>query len=164
MAKGLKKIDLANALGVHASLVSRYTAQGMPTSSVAAALEWKQANVRPRVKAASNEQTGLFDYDQARAKREHFAAMQAEAAARKELGQLCELSEVNAVFAKMGTMIRLTMEGWPAMLAPRLAGLPEAQVLAVLADEVERVLHNMSKTAQAFSDAARYPDEGDTND
>ena len=43
MAKGLKKIDLANALGVHASLVSRYTAQGMPTSSVAAALEWKQA-------------------------------------------------------------------------------------------------------------------------
>ena len=158
MAKGLKKIDLANALGVHASLVSRYTAQGMPTSSVAA------ANVRPRVKAASNEQTGLFDYDQARAKREHFAAMQAEAAARKELGQLCELSEVNAVFAKMGTTIRLTMEGWPAMLAPRLAGLPEAQVLAVLADEVERVLRNMSETARSFSDAARYPDEGDAND
>lgn len=153
MAKGLKKIDLANALGVHASLVSRYTAQGMPTSSVAAAMEWKQANVRPRVKVASNEQTGLFDYDQARAKREHFAAMQAEVAARKEMGQLCEVSEVIKAFARAGSALRTTLEAWPPMLAPRLVGVSESQALSVLAEEVEKVLTSISRAFSNMGDA-----------
>ena len=69
MTKGLKKVDLAHALGVDPSLITRYTERGMPTISVAAALDWKLKNVRPRVKVANIENPGLFDYDQARAKR-----------------------------------------------------------------------------------------------
>lgn len=151
MTNRLKKIDLAHALGVDASLVSRYTTRGMPTNSVAAAIEWKSKNVRPRVKVASIESPGLFDYDQSRAKREHFAAMQAEVQARREIGELIEVVEVERMASRMGVTIRTIMEGFPATLAPLLVGLGESAISAFLASHVERVLDEASKAMFALS-------------
>ena len=153
MTKGLKKVDLAHALGVDPSLITRYTERGMPTISVAAALDWKLKNVRPRVKVANIENPGLFDYDHARAKREHFAALQAEAAARKELGQLIEVEKVEHAFSKLGTAIRLTLEALPTTVGPHLVGLDESQMVATLSYEVEKILYEMSATAAAFANA-----------
>ncbi|WP_042429154.1 hypothetical protein [Comamonas granuli] len=153
MSTRLKKIDLANALGVDPSLITRYTDRGMPTTSVAAALEWKERNIRPRVKVASVENPGLFDYDQSRAKREHFAALQAEAQARKELGELVEIADVERMAAQMGTTIRLALEGLPAMLAPQICGRSEEEIVGVLASNVERVLAEMSRTLDAMGEA-----------
>ena len=150
MTKGLKKIDLAHALGVDASLVSRYTERGMPTSSVAAALEWKAQNIRPRVKVSTVEQTGLFDYDQARSKREHFAAMMAETQARKEMGELIEIAEIERMAAQMGTTLRLALEGFPAMLAPQLVGLSESEIFSVMTVNIERLLHGLSRDLHAL--------------
>ena len=154
MPKNLKKIDLANALGVDPSMVTRYAQRGMPMHSVSGALEWKNANIRPRVKLAFNEQAGIFDYDNARAKREHFAALMAEAQARKELGELVEVSAMVRAFSEIGAAIRATLEGFPATLSPRLAGKDEAEIFGIMAVEVERVLGEMNHSAQAMANAA----------
>lgn len=46
----MKKSDLAAALGVHPSQVTRMSRQGMPTDSVEAARAWRKANVAPYVR------------------------------------------------------------------------------------------------------------------
>lgn len=156
MTTKLKKVDLANALGVDPSLISRYTERGMPTTSVAAALEWKSKNVRPRVKVASVENPGLFDYDQSRARREHFAAMQIENQVRKEMGELVEIAEVVRFATEAATTMRISMEQWPHNLAPLLVGKSEAQIHAVLVENVEHVLSEMSKTMYAMTDREKH--------
>lgn len=48
----LRQKDIAAALGVDKSLVSRYVKRGMPLASVDTAMAWKTANIRPRATSA----------------------------------------------------------------------------------------------------------------
>ncbi len=85
----------------------------------------------------------LYSYQDAKAKREHWAAEREHAAWRKEAGELMERSEVVAAFADAGATLRGKLEAWASVLPPQLAGRDEAAIRATLADQVEQVLHDL---------------------
>lgn len=145
MAKELKNIDLAAALGCDAGLISRYRQRGMPATSIADAIAWKTANVRPRVKSPkTNEQAGIFSYDEARARREHWAAQSAEMEARRTAGELVLAADVERMGASIGVVVRQHLERMADMLAPALVGKAEEIVAVTIAQYVEDALRLLS--------------------
>lgn len=95
--------------------------------------------------------TGLYDFQSAKAKREHWAAEREHAQYLKEAGELMERSAVVAAFADAGAAMRASLEAWQATLPPTLVGLDEPAIRITLADQVERLLHNL---VDRFSRAA----------
>lgn len=85
-----------------------------------------------------------YDFQNAKAKREHWAAEREHAAFRKDAGELIERSEHVAAFAAAGAELRGKLEAWAAVLPPQLVGRDEAAIRATLADQVEQVLRGMS--------------------
>ncbi|MDP3651059.1 MAG: hypothetical protein Q8R67_05180 [Rhodoferax sp.] len=88
---------------------------------------------------------GLYDFQGSKAKREHFAALEAEASYRQKIRELLEASEVRAVLAEVITVLRTSIEGIPYNLAPVLAATnDEAQIKSILGAEVEHALKTAS--------------------
>lgn len=86
------------------------------------------------------------DYQDARAKREHYAALQAELDYRKAAGELLEAAAVVATLADILAVLRSGFESFPDILAPQLAPVTdESLVRARLADEVEILLGQVSE-------------------
>lgn len=84
-----------------------------------------------------------YDYQNSKAKREHYAAEREHMLYRKEAGELMEASLVVSAFADAGAVVRTRVESWQSNVAPRLVGLDEAAIRAVLADEGESLLRDM---------------------
>lgn len=84
-----------------------------------------------------------YDYQNSKAKREHYAAEREHMLYRKEAGELMEASLVVSAFADAGAVVRTRVESWQSNVAPRLVGLDEAAIRAVLADEGEALLRDM---------------------
>lgn len=84
-----------------------------------------------------------YSYQNSKAKREHYAAEREHMAFRKEAGELMEASLVVSAFADAGAVVRTRVESWQSNVAPRLVGLGEAAIRAVLADEGEALLRDM---------------------
>lgn len=94
----------------------------------------------------SESTTGHYNYQSSKAKREHFAAMEAEAAYRKLIKELLEASEVRSVLTEVITVLRTSIEGIPYNLAPVLAATgDEAQIKSILGAEVEHALKTASE-------------------
>lgn len=86
---------------------------------------------------------GQYSFQDAKAKREHWAAEREHAAFRKEAGELMERGEVVAAFADAGAALRAKLEAWASVLPPQLIGRDEAAIRATLADQVEQLLHDL---------------------
>ena len=84
-----------------------------------------------------------YNYQESKAKSEHFAAAREQAAYLKEAGELVEHSQMMAVFAEAGTTIRSKLESWQTTLPPQLAGRDEAAIQTTLADQVEAILTDL---------------------
>lgn len=84
-----------------------------------------------------------YNYQESKAKSEHFAAAREQAAYLKEVGELVEHSKMMAAFTDAGTTIRSKLESWQTTLPPQLAGRDEAAIRSMLADQVEAVLTDM---------------------
>ena len=85
------------------------------------------------------------DYQAARAKREHYAALQAEADYRAKIRELLDAGKVRAVLADVLTELRTQVEAIPHTLAPALAAMTdEATVKSALVAEIESALHTAS--------------------
>ena len=84
-----------------------------------------------------------YNYQESKAKSEHFAAAREQAAYLKEAGDLVEHSKMMAAFSEAGTTIRSKLENWQTTLAPQLAGRDESAIRATLADQVEALLTDM---------------------
>ena len=85
------------------------------------------------------------DYQRARAKREHYAALQAEANYRAAMRELLEASQVRNVLSDIITELRTQVESIPHNLAPALAAMnDEGEVRAALVAEIESALHAAS--------------------
>lgn len=84
-----------------------------------------------------------YDFHDAKAKREHWAAEREHAAFRKEAGELMDRGQVVAAFADAGATLRGKLESWSATLPPQLAGRDESVIRAMLADHVEQLLHDL---------------------
>ena len=94
----------------------------------------------------SETATGHYNYQSSKAKREHFAALEAEAAYRKLIKELLEASEVRSVLTEVITVLRTSIEGIPYNLAPVLAATgDEAQIKSILGAEVEHALKTASE-------------------
>lgn len=85
----------------------------------------------------------LYDFQKSKAKREHWAGEREQAQYLKEAGELMERSAVVAAFADAGTTLRAGLESWQVTLPPQLVGLTEAAIRTTLADQVERLLHDL---------------------
>jgi hypothetical protein len=95
-----------------------------------------------------------YHYQDAKAKREHWAAEREKALYLKESGELMERSQVVATFAHAGATIRQKLEAWSSVLPPQLEGRDETAMRTTLAEQVEQVLADL---AQSF---ARMSEEG----
>lgn len=165
--------DLAQALGLSPSAVSRYAAKGMPTDSVEAALLWRRRHVRQRVdfsaayaparaSAGSTPSapggrapaTGNVDVQTARGRRESAEAGLAELKLARAAGQLCRVSDVVSACAWAASACASSLDGLAIALAPQLAGKrwSEAQIADLLRAEVERIRAGL---AADFDKAAR---------
>ncbi len=99
----------------------------------------------------------MYDFQNAKAKREHWAAEREHAAFRKEAGELMERGDVVAAFADAGATLRGRLEAWASVLPPQLAGRDEAAIRATIADQVEQLLRDLS---EKFNRMAKEPDHG----
>jgi CRISPR/Cas system-associated endonuclease Cas3-HD len=86
-------------------------------------------------------------YQQARAMREKYAAMQAKMAYEKEIGTLLVAHEVKMAIADGDAIIRNRLEALPDILAPQLAAEKDEQrIRALLAEQIEDLLDELSRT------------------
>jgi hypothetical protein len=93
----------------------------------------------------------LYSFQNAKAKREHWAAEREHAAFRKEAGELIELTTHIAAMADVGATVRAKLEAWASTLPPQLAGRDEAAVRATLADQVELLLRDLADRVRRHS-------------
>lgn len=105
---------------------------------------------QPAIQTIANSENGqeeppvaLYDFQGAKAKREHWAAEREHAQYLKEAGELMERSAVVAAFADAGATLRAGLEAWQVTLPPQLVGLDESAIRTTLADQVERLLHDL---------------------
>lgn len=96
---------------------------------------------------------GGYDYQIAKAKREHWAAERERTAHRREAGELIEVSEHVSVLAGAGATLRAALEAWSTLLPPQLVGQDEGAIRATIADQVEQILGELS--ARIGEQAAR---------
>lgn len=86
-------------------------------------------------------------YQQARAMREKYGAMQAKIAYEKEIKILLIADEARAAVADGDAIIRNRLESLPDTLAPQLAAENDEQkIRAMLMDQVEYLLNELSRT------------------
>jgi hypothetical protein len=86
-------------------------------------------------------------YQQARAMKEKYFAMQAKIAYEKEVGLLLVASEVKFAIADGDAIIRNRLESLPDTLAPQLAAeQDESRIRIMLAEHIEELLSELSRS------------------
>ena len=156
MKKSFTKRHLADALGVTRQTIYTLGRQGMPCDSIEAAQSWRDANVRPRIKAEPTRQTyGATEakadpeqppeYLKSRARRE---AAEASISEMREAELAGELVRVDVVKAVLGTALATAREALlqiPARLAPMLAAdSSQTSVQNMMEAEIHRALTNLA--------------------
>jgi len=92
-------------------------------------------------------------YQQARAMREKYAAMQAKTNYERETGTLLKADEVRSAVADGDAIVRNRLESLPDILAPQLAALNDEQkIRTLLLDYIEQTLAELSRS---FYDLAK---------
>jgi phage terminase Nu1 subunit (DNA packaging protein) len=168
----VKQKDIAEALGLHKSVLSRYVRKGMPTHSVEAAKAWYGQNigVRSRTDTAAPTQpqalppvghaSHLFpqqvepqpteDFQAARTRREVAEANLAEMREAELQGKLIRVDVLRAQWAKRVSSTRDALLQIPSRLAPVLA--PETNMdrtVQILEDELRNALAELTRDAEA---------------
>lgn len=86
------------------------------------------------------------NYQNAKAKKEHYAALQAEMDYRKRAGELMEASEARAVVADILVQLRTSLEPLGAVLAPQLAATAdETDCRNLVEDKIRGALAECSR-------------------
>ena len=86
---------------------------------------------------ADDENASSYDFQGGKAKKEHFAALREEAAYHKEIGNLMDADEAIGAFADAGAKVAAVLDAVPATVGPMLAGLEQAEVIRVLAEQMD---------------------------
>lgn len=86
-------------------------------------------------------------YQQARAMKEKYNAMQAKIAYEREIGELLPIDEVRAAVMNSDAIIRNRLESLPDILAPQIASeTDEQKIRTLLIDQIEQMLNELSKS------------------
>ena len=151
----MQQAELAQALGIHPSVVTRDKARGMPVDSLQAAQDWRRLNVRPRIKAndgppappppsAPAPEAGEGDYWASRSRREKAEADMAELKLAEQLGQLVRADAVRSAWAKRTAGLREALLQIPSRLSAVLAAeTSQARCHDALQDELHAVLQQL---------------------
>src|SRR6218665_854688 len=104
-------------------------------------------HTRSRAPAAlGNDGDGHGKFQEARARREHFLAQQAELEYRRMCGELVERAPIADAAAKTGRMLRDAMLGLPTKIAPKLAVVSDPwEVEKLLRDAIRVALEDISR-------------------
>jgi hypothetical protein len=171
----LTQRKLAEALHISQAMVSRLHAAGMPTTTVAAALAWRAANLDPVLSearrfekqvpgpaapvlaagAADPVPSSAADYLEARARREIAEAAKAEHELAILRGEYVDARGVKLASTAAGRLLRDRLYSLAPRIAAGWAGIASAHDLhALITRELDLVL-------QETADAYRDPGETD---
>ena len=119
-------------------------------AKIIAACDPSKAGVRARHAAARGDVTPPeeenHNYQNAKARKEHYAALQAEMDYRKRAGELMEADDVRLATANIMIQLRSTLEPLGAVLAPQLAATAsEAECRGLIEDRVRTALSECSR-------------------
>ena len=173
----MKQKDLADALGLHKSVLSRYVRKGMPTHSVEAAKAWYTHNIgvrsRPDAKPAPAEVEPVFPpldairasvvsgpgseegFQEARTRREIAEANLAEMREAELEGKLIRVEVIRAAWAKRVASTRDALLQIPSRMAPMLAAQSDVdQVARLLEEELRQALAELSRDGVPVQEVA----------
>lgn len=166
----MTKQELAQALGISSSMVSRLSKRGMPVDSVDRAKRWRRRHLEPgrtkgvRFDPAAADQTGadapaavtasapeaqaeyqaaFNEYSDARATKERYLALAAQRDYLISEGKLIDAEWVNGVATLYGSAVRQGMEQLPftaALKIEAVSSASEATIKAILLDEIRAVM------------------------
>lgn len=151
--------ELARRLGVSRAAINQAIKAGRITpaadgrlDSVQAIEQWR-SNTRTAVDRGSPAKArgGQPKYATARARKEHHLANIAAIQEAKLAGELMQADEVVGAIANATTTLRGALEGMPERVAARLAGKSEAEISALLADEMASALEALSNSFQKIA-------------
>lgn len=145
-------VDFAALRGVSPAMVSKYRKAGRLVLDA-------DGNILVAASIARLDQTGdpsrggkpeapeaeISGYQTSRAKREHYEALKAELAYKRDAGELLVASEVAGIVAAALTTLRTALEAIPERAAAALPVPSEAQqqAKAALQDVIERALADL---------------------
>ena len=91
-------------------------------------------------------------YQQARAMKEKYSAMQAKMSYEQKVGELVTVQEAKLAVMDGDTIIRNRLEAMPDILAPQLAAeSDEHKIRSIIIDQVEYLLNDLSQTFKKIS-------------
>ena len=180
----MKQKDLAEALGLHKSVLSRYVRKGMPTHSVEAAKAWYTQNIGVRSRTEPNPASAapaayltppapIFprsdvivanvvsdpgadeDFQAARTRREIAEANLAEMREAELEGKLIRVDVIRAAWAKRVASTRDALLQIPSRVSPTLAAQSDVdQVARLLEDELRQALAELSRDGVPVQEVA----------
>lgn len=149
---------LAESLDLSKAQVSRLAARGMPTSSAAAAREWRATNLHPswseeaRTPGTSNagsDAATSSDYWAARARKELAQAELAEISLARAKNALLEVEQVHRALFACSRMLRDQLLAVPNRLAAQVTGQTPPQAAELIRTEIRRCLSDFSKLSDS---------------
>jgi hypothetical protein len=133
----VSKASIARHLDVSGALITRYTREGMPTTSLEEAEAWYQENVNRRVR-------DVPDYQESRARREAAEAELAELKAAQLRSELAPVADFERQMAIEAARVREAVLQLADRLAPVLEMRPIGFIRTTLDTEARRVLEGLS--------------------
>ncbi|WP_192333146.1 hypothetical protein [Comamonas sp. CMM01] len=143
VAESIKRIEETrdpsrSAVAERHALGRGYAVGGLGTADEDGAQDGEQVPPqRPGAGAGTGTGTGNYQFQDARAKKEHYAALREEASFRKEAGELIEVGEVTGAFADAAAKVAGVLDALPATVGPMLAGQTQEEVMRVLGEQMD---------------------------
>lgn len=96
---------------------------------------------------------GGFNFQDSKAKREHFAALREESSYLKEIGQLMDAEEALGAFADGGARVAAVLDGVAATVGPMLVGLPIGDVIRVLEEQMDIARSELARAVDELAES-----------
>jgi transcriptional regulator with XRE-family HTH domain len=150
MSKRLTKAELARALGVHKSAVTRAVRAGRVTPGPDGLFDLEQATREWRAKTRLHiprEADGGYEYW--RQQKIFYQAKIAELDYRRKAGELLDWDNVRYALVSVGTGLRAAMENLADQLAPIVAPITdEAEIRDIEQRELGVIMADLDRAAQ----------------
>lgn len=155
VAESIRRIeetrDPSRAAVAQRHATTRGQAAGPPSTGTGAGTEQDFGDSGFYAENASNPDpsgSSSYNFQDGKAKREHYAALREEAAYHKEIGQLMDAQEALGAFADAGAKVAAVLDAVPATVGPMLAGLPQDEVMRVLTEQMDIARTEMAAAVQ----------------
>lgn len=106
------------------------------------------------------ESGGSYQFQESKAKREHFAALREEAAYRKEAGELMLSGEVIGTFSDAAAKLAGILDAVPATVGPLLAGLGQEDILRILTEQMDVARAEMAAALHKLTEEIKDRQKG----